>query len=420
MGQETLLLTLAVVFSFLMAWRLGISDVANTIVTTANSSARRINVTQTIFIIALFELLGVLFLSGNVTHTISHSFYHYPLPAVSATAMVYAMLAVLLSAITWLIITSIFSWYYSTTQSVIAAIVVLGLVVFGKIIINWNVLSAVILGWLLSPILAGFIAFLIFRFFQRTIFNAANPIRVAYHLLPWSLVFLIAFIGWITLSTGVKHFDVHLTITIKLVILFILVVTGYLLCQILLKQKIRSVEKSNAVDGFDPVEKLFSVLMMFAACALAYAHGSNDAANAIGPLYAIYSLFHSAGHALASSFIPLWILLLAGVGLIFGLSMYAYRSVALIKAEIRQLTASRAFTAQIAAVLVIGVASGIGLPVSTTQILVGAILGVAMARGIGALNLRTARNIFSSWLITMPCCAGLALIYYYLLRAVLL
>ena len=176
--------------------------------------------------------------------------------------------------------------------------------------------------------------------------------------------------------------------------------------------------QNETVEGhanFEGLEKIFGVLMMFTACAMAFAHGSNDVANAIGPLAAIVGIVKNGGSVLAQAPIPLWIMILGAAGIISGLAMYGYKVIATIGTEITQLTPSRGFAAQLATAGTVVLASGIGLPISTTQTLVGAVLGVGFARGIGALNLSVVRNIFMSWIVTLPAGAILAIIYYHVL-----
>ena len=168
--------------------------------------------------------------------------------------------------------------------------------------------------------------------------------------------------------------------------------------------------------NFRALEKIFGLLMMFTACAMAFAHGSNDVANAIGPLAAVYGIVKSGGAVLGQSMIPFWVMLLGAIGIVSGLAMYGYKVIATIGSEITQLTPSRGFAAQLATASTVVIASGLGLPISTTQTLVGAVLGVGFARGIGALNLSVIRNIFLSWVITLPAGAILAIIYYHILK----
>jgi PiT family inorganic phosphate transporter len=167
------------------------------------------------------------------------------------------------------------------------------------------------------------------------------------------------------------------------------------------------------------VEKIFSVLQIFTACLVAFAHGSNDVANAIGPLSAAYQAVTE--HAiLKTSNTPPWALLLGGAGIVIGLATWGWRVIKTVGEKITELTPSRGFCAEFAAAITILFASvlPIGLPISTTHTLVGAVLGVGLARGINALNLKTMRDIVAGWAITIPAGAGLCMVFYFVLKLV--
>jgi PiT family inorganic phosphate transporter len=164
------------------------------------------------------------------------------------------------------------------------------------------------------------------------------------------------------------------------------------------------------------VEKVFTVLMIVTACAMAFAHGSNDVANAIGPVAAVVAVAQAGGSVAQKSATPIWILLIGAAGIVAGLSMYGHKVMATIGTKITLLTPSHGFAATLAAAGTVVVASGTGLPISTTHTLVGAVLGVGMARGIGAIDLRVVRTIFISWVVTLPAGAILAVVFFYLLK----
>jgi PiT family inorganic phosphate transporter len=166
------------------------------------------------------------------------------------------------------------------------------------------------------------------------------------------------------------------------------------------------------------IERLFGVLMLFTACSMAFAHGSNDVANAIGPLAAVNSIIASGGEVAQKAAMPNWILLLGGGGIVAGLALYGYRVMRTIGTHITELTPSSGFAAELAAATTVVLASGYSLPVSTTHTLVGGVLGVGLARGIAALNLRVVGTIFISWLVTLPAGAGLAIIFFYMFKAI--
>ena len=182
--------------------------------------------------------------------------------------------------------------------------------------------------------------------------------------------------------------------------------------------RIKVDKKENKEYQFASVEKVFAVLMIVTACGMAFAHGSNDVANAIGPLAAIVSVIQSGGEIGASASVDPRILLVGAIGIVIGLIVLGSRVMATIGQKITHLTPSRGFAAELAAASTVIIASGAGLPISTTQTLVGAVLGVGMARGIAALNLGVVRNIFVSWVVTLPAGAILSIIFFYIFKAI--
>ena len=168
---------------------------------------------------------------------------------------------------------------------------------------------------------------------------------------------------------------------------------------------------------FTNVEKIFGVLMIFTACGMAFAHGSNDVANAVGPVAAVASIV-STGVVAQESALPVWVLLLGAIGIVIGLATYGFRVIRTVGRRITELTPSRGFSAELAAATTVVIASGTGLPISTTHTLVGAVLGVGMARGIGALNLQVVRNILMSWIITLPAGGILAILFFFLFKGI--
>ncbi len=417
MDHTTLYIVLATVFGFFMAWGVGANDVANAMGTSVGSKA--LTITQAIIIAAVFEAAGSLLAGGQVTDTIRSKIIDASLFINSPDILIYGMLASLLAAGTWLVIATYFAWPVSTTHSIVGAVIGFSLIVLGPKSIYWHQVIDIALSWIITPIIAGVVSYLLFRSVQKLIFNTATPIKNARRFVPVYIFLVAMVISLVTFLSGLKHIGLHFTWIES--VLFSIVIS--LLVSLLGAFGLRRVTTKNANKqqhtDFGAIEKLFGVLMMFTACAMAFAHGSNDVANAIGPLAAIMGIVKSGGSVLAHSKIPLWILGLGAAGIVLGLAMYGYKVIATVGTEITQLTPSRGFAAQLATASTIVIASGIGLPVSTTQTLVGAVLGVGFARGIGALNLSVVRNIFMSWIITLPAGAVFAIIYYHILKLVL-
>lgn len=416
MEHGQLYIILAAVFGFFMAWGVGANDVANAMGTSVGSKA--LTIFQAIIIAAIFEALGSLLAGGQVTETIRGKIIDATMFSQTPDLLVYGMLASLLAAGTWLIIATSFGWPVSTTHSIVGAVIGFGLIVLGVKAIYWHQIINIALSWIVTPIIAAVVAYLLFRSVQWLIFGSRAPIRNAKRYIPCYIFLVAIVIALVTLLNGLKHLGLHFTtwegILIAIIVSLIIALIGVLLL------KHVSIENNNASStDFAKLEKIFGVLMIFTACAMAFAHGSNDVANAIGPLSAVVGIVNGSGKVLATSHIPFWIMLLGAAGIVSGLAMYGYKVIATVGTDITQLTPSRGFAAQLATASTVVIASGIGLPVSTTQTLVGAVLGVGFARGIGALNLSVIRNIFMSWIITLPAGAVFSIIYYHIIKAVL-
>ncbi len=406
------LLGLACLFGFFMAWGVGANDVANAMGTSVGSKA--LTVRQAILIAIIFEFIGAYLAGGSVTSTIRKGIIDPQMPELvtNPELLVYGMLAALLAAGTWLLIASFKGWPVSTTHTIVGAIVGFAAVGISVDAVSWGKVGSIVASWVVSPVLAGGMAYFIFLSMQKLILNSEAPFINAKKWGPYYMLAVGFMIAMVTLVKGLKHIGLHLSFIQSLLIS--LVIGGVLafVCHLLM-QKIREDKEADKTFHFSSVEKLFGVMMVFTACAMAFAHGSNDVANAVGPLAAVVGVIQSGGQILAKSAMPQWVLLLGGVGIVIGLMTYGYKVMATIGKDITELTPSRGFAAQLAAASTVVLASGTGLPISTTHTLVGAVLGVGLARGISALNLKVIGTIFMSWIITLPAGAILAIAFFF-------
>lgn len=410
MAHAELYIILAAVFGFIMAWGVGANDVANAMGTSVGSKA--LTITQAIIIAAIFEALGSLLAGGQVTETIRGKIIDAAAFSHSPELLIYGMLAALLASGSWLIIASFFGWPVSTTHTIVGAVIGFGLLVRGINAVYWEQIINIALSWIVTPVIALVIAFLLFRSVQYLIFESQTPIKNSKRYVPWYIFLVAIVLSLVTLLNGLQHVGLHLPVW-KSVFIAIMVSFVVMFFGVLLLRRIPIDHESHERADFHKIEKVFSVLMLFTACAMAFAHGSNDVANAIGPLAAIVGIVESGGNVLArTTNIPFWIMVIGAAGIVAGLAMYGYKVIATIGNDITQLTPSRGFAAQLATASTVVIASGMGLPISTTQTLVGAVLGVGFARGMGALNVSVIRNIFMSWIITLPAGAVLSILYY--------
>lgn len=415
MEYGTIFIVLACVFGFFMAWGVGANDVANAMATSVGS--RAITIKQAVLIAAVFEFAGSYLAGGEVTATIRNGMMDASILADTPQLLVYGMLASLLAAGIWLLLASRAGWPVSTTHSIVGAIIGFAAVGIGVEVVKWGKVGTIAMSWVVSPLLAGTLAFLIFKSVQRLIFNSSDPLANAKKYVP-VYIFLTGFIiALVTMFKGLKHVGLHLEAWQSYLLAMAMggLVTIY---GIFMIRRMKFDPAADRSFHYTNVERVFSVLMVVTACAMAFAHGSNDVANAVGPLAAVVSIVQSGGEVSQQSKMASWILILGGAGIVVGLIMYGHKVIATVGTNITELTPSRGFAATLAASATVVIASGTGLPISTTHTLVGAVLGVGIARGIAALNMHVVRTIFMSWIVTLPAGAILAIFFYYLLLSI--
>ena len=346
MDHGTLYLILAAVFGLFMAWGIGANDVANAMGTSVGS--RALTLRQAIVIAAVFEFLGAVLAGGQVTATIRKGIIDPGLLASTPEILVFGMLASLLAAAVWLVVASYFGWPVSTTHSIVGAIVGFAMVGVGVSAVQWGKVGSIAASWVVSPLLAGTLAFGLFRSVQRLIFDAEDPFRAAKRFVPM-YIFLVGFIiALVTLLKGLKHVGMEISLGES----YLLAAAAGLITMAIGAIAVRRIHLQAGADrdfSYTNVERVFAVLMIFTACAMAFAHGSNDVANAIGPVAAIVGVVQSGGEVAQKSALPLWVLVVGAVGIIAGLATYGYRVMAVIGERITELTPSRGFAATLAA-----------------------------------------------------------------------
>ncbi len=415
MELTVVFVVLAVVFGLYMAWGIGANDVANAMATSVGSGALTIG--AAIVIAGIFEFLGAFLAGGEVTSTIRKGIIDTGLLADDPNKLVFGMLASLLAAAIWLTIASRFGWPVSTTHSIVGAIVGFAAVAIGVDAVKWGEVGSIAASWVISPILAGSMAFLLVLSVQRLIFNTSDPEKYARRYVPVYIFATAMVIGLVTFLKGLKHVGLDVSLGQGVGYAFVFAVAVGVVGFVLIR-RMRFKPEATEYFRFANVERVFAVLTIVTACAIAFAHGSNDVANAIGPVAAVISVVNT-GEVLQTAAVPPWVLLLGAIGIVVGLATYGYRVMATVGRNITALTPSRGFAAGLAAATTVALASATGIPISTTHTLVGGVLGVGLARGIGALDLGVIRTIFMSWIITLPAGAILSVIFYYILSGLL-
>lgn len=415
MDTQTIYIVLAAAFGLFMAWGIGANDVANAMATSVGSKA--LTIKQAILVAAIFEFTGAVLAGGEVTSTIRKGIVDADLLSDTPELLVYGMLAALLAAGTWLLIASRKGWPVSTTHSIVGAIVGFAAVGIGVDAVQWGKVGTIVMSWVASPLTAGFIAYLIYMSVQRLILHQENPLDKAKRYVPVYIFFAAFTITLVTILKGLKHVGLDLSIT-QSYIFAIAIAVGISLLGAIFISRIEPDPKADKKQHFHTVERVFGVLMIVTACGMAFAHGSNDVANAIGPLAAVIAIA-TTGSIAAESALPIWVLVIGGGGIVIGLATFGRHVIATVGKKITQLTPSRGFAAELAAATTIVIASGTGMPISTTHTLVGAVLGVGLARGIDAIDLRVVARILVSWVVTIPAGAFLAIVFFFLFRAIL-
>ena len=409
------LIMLAVVFGVFMAWGIGANDVANALGTSVGSGA--ITIKTAIIVAAIFEFAGASLAGGSVTKTIRKGIIDPSQIVDRPEILVYGMLAALLAAGCWLAIASVTGWPVSTTHTIVGAIVGFAVAGIGIEAVVWGKIGLIVASWVVSPLLGGGFAFLLMLSIQKLIFNAERPYDAAVKWGPY-YIFLMGFvISLITLFKGLKHLEFDFSVSSSFVVAAC--IGGAV--AILGRSTIRRVTIDPEADRefhFASVERVFAPMIVFTACAMAFAHGSNDVANGVGPLAAVYGLVKSGGEVTQQLAMPFWILALGGAGIVLGLATYGYRVMQTIGGKITALTPTSGFCATVAAAITVVFASRTGMPVSTTHIAVGAVMGVGLARGFAALDLRVIGRIFASWIVTLPAGGILAAAFFFMLKGI--
>ena len=411
----TIFIGLAVIFGLYMTWGIGANDVANAMGTSVGSGA--ITVRQAIVIAAIAEFAGAYLAGGDVASTISKGIVDTEVFAGHPEFLVLGMLAALLAAAIWLMAATQRGWPVSTTHTIVGAVVGMAIAALGMDAVQWGKMGEIVASWFVSPVLGGVGALLLMLSIRKLILDTDDPIAQTRKWGP-AYAFLV---GWmvalVTLTKGLKNLDIHLSTTEGNVLAVVVGIVVAIIGKVMMN-RVKLDAGADKSFHFASVERLFVPMMIFTGVAMAFAHGSNDVANGIGPMAAVVALVQSGGEIAAKSPVTPWMLLVGGVGIVTGLATYGYKVMQTIGTRITELTPTRGYCATIAAAGVVVVASGLGLPVSTTHIAVGAVMGVGLARGIGALDLRVLGGIILSWFVTVPVGAILAMILFFLLKGI--
>ena len=424
MNIDLVIIAFAALLGLYMAWNIGANDVANSMADAVGSKA--LSIRNAIILAGICEFAGAVLVGSHVTETIRKGIVDpntiAALPGMTtseaAALLVLGMTAALLSAAFWLHFSSWLGMPVSTTHSIVGAVAGFGIMAAGFHAVNWGKMSQIVASWFISPVAGGLLAFLLFKFINRMILGQERPVRGAISYAP-VIIFLMFFV--VTLATiykGLKHvingMD-WLTGPRALILAAIFALIAACVSKIWLKRKLAGKHTLPIPEQLNLVEEIFTPIVIISSCTVAFAHGANDVANSVGPLAAIVHVM-TTGTIEMKVGIPLWILMLGGGGIVFGLATYGYRVMHTVGTEITEITPSRGVAADIAATATVLLCTRLKLPVSTTHTLVGAILGIGLARGLAGVNRQVTKKIFGSWFLTVPAAALLSMLLFFLGR----
>ena len=414
-----LLFLIAVIAGAYMAWTIGANDVANAMGTSVGSGA--LTLTAAIVLAGIFEFAGAVLIGSSVTETVSRGIIEISLFETSGPwgtdgpiLLAVGMLCALLGAAVWLHIATHFGLPVSTTHSIVGAVVGIGVVSFGFGGVAWGSVLRIAASWVVSPLLGGLLAFLSFFAIRRLILRSPDPVAATKRFAPHIVAIVVAVMTLSFIYTVLQNrMDAPPLLLALGGALGLGAVVG-----ILTGALIRNTAPETRSGPYNYVERIFALLQIATACFVAFAHGANDVANAVGPVATVVSLYRSGFVEVSSSVeVPFWVLVMGGTGIVVGLATLGYKVIATIGRQITEITPTRGFSAEFGAATTVLLASSLGLPVSTTHTLVGGVIGIGFAQGMGALNLGMIRNIVNSWLATVPVAAAFAAALFVMARA---
>ncbi len=426
--MDIIILAVIALLGLYMAWNIGANDVANSMADAVGSGA--LSVKQAVIAAGICEFAGAVLVGSHVTDTIRKgivdpaalSSMSGMLEGEAAALLVIGMAAALLSAAVWLHIATWTGMPVSTTHSIVGAVAGFGIVAAGIGSVNWGKMGQIVASWFISPFAGGLMAFIIFKIISRLILGHEKPVKAAIKITPYIVFFLAMVVTLATIYKGLKHvlkgID-WLTDTHTLLIAFVISVISTVISRLHVAKKLAGKEILPLAQQLELVEEVYVPLVIISSCAVAFAHGANDVANSVGPLAAVANILKT-GTVEMKVPVPLWILMLGGTGIVLGLATYGYRVMATVGTKITEITPTRGVAADIAATATVLICTRMKLPVSTTHTLVGAIMGIGLARGLAGIDSRIAKKIFKSWLITVPAAAVVCIILFLLGRAFML
>jgi len=409
----TVIVVIALVAAFYMAWNVGANDVANSMADAVGSKA--ISIFWAVILAAICEFAGAVLVGSHVTNTVRKGIIAPEAFAANPMHLAVGMVCALLASGIWLNLASWFGMPVSTTHSIVGGIAGVGIVAAGFANVKWLTMGKIVASWFLSPVAGGLIAFVVFRLLTRFILSQDEPIAAARRALPFVLFFTFTIVALAIIFKGLKNLHLDLSggqaLGVAAGVGFLAGLVGLVIGRLIHRKS----GARSLMEQLEVVEKIFAVLVVITSCSVAFAHGANDVANAVGPLAAVVEIAKT-GDVPKKVMVDPWVLAFGGGGIVIGLAMFGYRVMRLVGTKITAITPSRGVAADLGATVTVLACSKMGLPISTTHTLVGSIVGVGLARGVDTINTRTVRAILGSWLATVPVVAALAAVFYGIAR----
>ena len=422
------LVILTAVLGLYMAWSIGANDVANSMGCAVGS--RSITIKRAIIAAGICDFAGAVLVGSHVTQTVRNGIVSTDalraIPGASeaevAALLVLGMASALLAAALCVHVATWWGMPVSTTHAIVASVEGFGVVAAGWRAVYWSKMVDIVASWFISPVVGGVLAFVFFKLISRFILRKEKPFVAARRHTPIVAFATAVVVTLATLYNGLGNIIKDVSWLTGPVAIGLSVTTGLIVALVSRRLFVRAWSQDGSAplgDQLERVERMFAPLVIATSCSVAFAHGANDVANAVGPLAAVVHIV-TTGTIQMRVPVPLWILVLGGVGIVVGLATFGYRVLYTVGEKITQITPSRAVAASLATSITVLVCSKMGLPVSTSHTVVGAVLGIGLARGLGAVNRDVTREIFGSWLVTLPVSAVLSLVLFLLGRAFLL
>ena len=401
-------LLIAIIAALYMAWNIGANDVANSMGTSVGSGA--LTLRGAILVAAICEFSGSVLVGKHVTSTIAKGIADPTL--IDPNILMLGMLASLIAAGIWVTLATYFSVPVSTTHSIVGAVIGF-LLLYNPNLIHWNVVGDIVASWVLSPLSGMFVAYILFYILKITVLSKRDPLKEAKLVTPFFVLFSVSVITMSVIYKGLKNLNFDLGLKTSLLLSLILGALGGLISHIFMR---RYANHSNErEDRYKKLERFFIYLQIMTASSVAFAHGANDVANAVGPLVTIVDIYNNVSLG-GETYIPLWVLALGGLGIVIGISTWGYKVIYTIGKRITEITPTRGFAAELATAFVVLVFSKLGMPISTSHVIVGSVIGVGFARGLATVDYRVIKNIVYSWIITLPVAMGFSAGIFLLLK----